>query len=348
MERESRPTQEPLDPAEPRAGRPSGGWIALYICGVLATLAAGVAILFFMFDQETQQRPKALPPEVTPATGPPGGADSRAVTERQTTLGRAGAPVREASGLAESRRRPGTFYTHDDSGGDPSVFVLASDGTIIATQPLAGVENRDWEDIALGPGPRGGRIYVAETGDNLARHDSVFIYRIPEPEQRELEGAEPGSTLAGVEPEVLELTYPDGARDAEALIVDPANGDIILVTKREDRSRIYRASNPRFDTGRPVTLEFIGDLPFNDVVAGDACPNGKTVLLKTYLEVRAFTAGSGGVTRALTGPSSPRLYRLDPRYPQDEALAASPDCTGYSVLPEGVEPPLVRYAPERR
>lgn len=345
MNPESRPTQESADPTEPRSGRPSGGWIALYICGVLATLAAGVAVLFFMFDQEPQQRPKVLSPDVKPVTGSPGGVNSRAVARGQTTLGRVGAPVREASGLAESRRSPGTFYTHDDSGGDPFVFVLASDGTVIATQPLVGVENRDWEDIAIGPGPRGGRIYVAETGDNLAQHDSVFIYRIPEPE---LKGSEPGSTLAEVEPEVLELTYPDGARDAEALIVDPAGGDIFLVTKREDRSRIYRARNPRFDTGRPLALEFVGDLPFNDVVAGDACPDGKTVLLKTYLEVRAFSARGGGVTRALTGPSSPRLYRLDPRYPQDEALAASPDCSGYTVLPEGVEPPLVRYGPADR
>lgn len=325
--------------------RPSTGWVTFYICGVVAVLAAGVAILFILFEPEPEGIPKAAPSNQPQARAPTVGADARAVAGRQLTLGRVGEPVGEASGLAESRRSPGTFYTHNDSGGEPAVFVLASDGTVIATQPLVGVENRDWEDIALGPGPRGGRIYIAETGDNLAQHESVFIYRIPEPD---LKGTEPGATLAPVEPEVLELIYPEGARDAEALIVDAANGDIFLVTKREDRSRVYRASDPRFDTGRPLDLELIGELPFNDVVAGDACPNGETVLLKTYLEVRAFTARRGGVARALTGDSSPRLYRLDPRYPQDEALAASPDCTGYTVLPEGVIPPLVRYVPGRR
>lgn len=326
-------------------GRPSAGWVALYICGVVGVLAAGVVVLFILFEPEPEGTPTAAPPNQQQGEAPNVEAGTQAVAGRQLTLGRVGEPVNEASGLAESRRQPGTFYTHNDSGGEPAVFVLAGDGTVIATQPLSGVENRDWEDIALGPGPRGGKIYIAETGDNLAQHESVFVYRIPEPD---LKGVAPGATLAPVEPEVLELIYPEGARDTEALIVDPANGDIFLVTKREDRSRVYRARNPRFDAGKPVSLELIGELPFNEVVAGDACPNGEVVLLKTYLEVRAFTARQGGVARALTGDSSPRLYRLDPRYPQDEALAASPDCSGYTVLPEGVIPPLVRYAPRRR
>jgi len=332
-------------PDQAGPGRGLGpGWLALYITGVVLTLAAGVAILFFMFRPEPEKAPMPTPP--TGQTGPAAKAapDARAVTGRRATLGRVGAPVREASGLAESRRQPGTFYTHDDSGGEPAVYVLARNGAIVATQPLAGVGNRDWEDIALGPGPKGGRIYVAETGDNLGRHDSVFIYRIPEPD---LEGVEPGSTLTPVEPEVLELVYPDGARDAEALIVDPQGGNIFLVTKREKLSRVYRADRPRFGTGRPATLEFLGELPFSGVVAGDVCPDGRTVLVKTYFEVTAFTARRGGVARALAGRPSPRRYRPDPRYPQDEAIAASPDCTGYTVLPEGVNAPLVRYLPGR-
>lgn len=269
------------------------------------------------------------------------GSALRAVTARRIELGPVGSPISEASGLAESRRHPGRFYTHDDSGGPASVFVLAEDGSIRATLPLAGVANRDWEDIAVGPGPTGGSIYVGEIGDNSAVHDSISIHRVPEPD---LAGVPEGATLAAVEPATAELTYPDGPRDAEALVVDPVSGDLYLITKREDRARIYRATEPGFDSGESSELEFVGELDYTGVVAADSCPDGETVLVKTYLDIYAHVSG-GGVESALRAPGTRRLYSPDFSFPQDEAIAADPWCAGYSVLPEGSGAPLSRYVP---
>ena len=269
------------------------------------------------------------------------GRPSRAVTTRRIVLGPVAGPVSEASGLAESRREPGIFYTHDDSGGDASVYVLGEDASLLAEQPISGVSNRDWEDIALGPGPLGPSIYVGEIGDNSAVHPSVFIYRIPEPSSAT---AAAGGTLPPVEPDVLELVYPDGARDAEALVVDPADGTIYLITKREERSRVYRAAASGFGTGSPVTMEFLGELPAGGAVAADACPDGQTVLVKTYLGISAFISANG-IASALAASPSPRFYQPILAFPQDESVAADPWCTGYSVLPEGSGAPLARYTP---
>ena len=44
-------------------------------------------------------------------------------------------------------------------------------------------ENRDWEDIAVGPGPVDGKnyVYVGEIGDNDAKYRFKRVYRFEEP-----------------------------------------------------------------------------------------------------------------------------------------------------------------------
>lgn len=269
------------------------------------------------------------------------GSALRAVTTRRVELGVVGSPINEASGLVESRRHPGRLYTHDDSGGPASVFVLAEDGSVRAIQPLSGVANRDWEDIAIGPGPAGTWIYVGEVGDNSASHDSISVHRIPEPS---LDGVPDGATLGAVVPGTAEFTYPDGARDAESLLIDPSNGDLYLITKRESRARVYRAPDPDFDSPEPSELEFVGELDYSGVVAADSCPDGETVLVKTYLGIYAHVSPAG-LGPALATPGSSRLYLPDLSFPQDESIAADPWCSGYSVLPEGSGAPLARYVP---
>ena len=51
------------------------------------------------------------------------------------------------------------------------------------TCTLAGVENRDWEDIAVGPGPDASKsyVYVADIGDNEGQYQYKYIYRFEEP-----------------------------------------------------------------------------------------------------------------------------------------------------------------------
>ena len=97
--------------------------------------------------------------------------------------------ITEASGLAASRRNPGVWWTHNDSGGPNQVFALSDSGALLSTITLTNAENRDWEDIAVGPpsGHGGATLYVADSGDNTVIQDptggrgNVRIYRLPEP-----------------------------------------------------------------------------------------------------------------------------------------------------------------------
>src|SRR5690606_28469393 len=69
----------------------------------------------------------------------------------------------EMSCLAFSQKHPDKIYTHTDSGGEATVYVLDSLGNEAGKINLQGVKNRDWEDIAVGPGPGGQSfVYVGE------------------------------------------------------------------------------------------------------------------------------------------------------------------------------------------
>lgn len=91
--------------------------------------------------------------------------------------------LEEASGLAASARYPGYLWTHNDSGNGATIFLIDQKLNIVLTCALEGVDNRDWEDITLGPGPEPGKqyIYVGDIGDNTARHEEKYIYRFEEP-----------------------------------------------------------------------------------------------------------------------------------------------------------------------
>jgi hypothetical protein len=56
--------------------------------------------------------------------------------------------IPEASGIVKSRRFPGIFWVHNDSGNPPLLFAVRSDGRIVRQFRLA-VLNIDREGIAI-------------------------------------------------------------------------------------------------------------------------------------------------------------------------------------------------------
>ena len=132
------------------------------------------------------------------------------------------AELPEASGLAASRRTPGRFWSHNDSG-DPVLFALDSNGRVTGRLSISGVTVEDWEAVAVGPCPSGSCIYVADIGDNDAERKQVTVYRIAEPAE-----ASGSAKIA----DVFHATYPDGPHDAETLLVTP-EGRLLIVTKGE-------------------------------------------------------------------------------------------------------------------
>lgn len=68
-----------------------------------------------------------------------------------------------------------TLVAHNDSGNDPVLYVLNTDGTIRHETLLEGTGNIDFEDIAT---DRKGNIYLADFGNNGNTRKDLAIYKL--------------------------------------------------------------------------------------------------------------------------------------------------------------------------
>ncbi len=192
--------------------------------------------------------------------------------------------LNEASGLANSIVNSGYIWTHEDSGADAEVILLSKNkAQVVARYKIIGAQNIDWEDMAISPGsPSGtGFLYLADIGDNDAIRTDVKIYRIPEPVYN---SADSGTTVEVNTFDVLSVFYPQGARDAEALMVDPFTKDLYIVSKREDSVQLFEAPYPQ-NWGATDTAILRGTFPFTGITAADISADGRRVLLKAYTAI---------------------------------------------------------------
>ncbi len=247
----------------------------------------------------------------------------------------------EASGIAASRVHEGVFWVINDSGNDSVVYAVATDGSTSATIDITGVLGFDWEDLALGPGPEDGvsYLYVGDIGDNLRLRSTISLLRFPEPALED-----------GVIEEVdtIRLSFPDGARDSEAMWIDPVTGDAFVVTKRQANGKaiVFRASADLLTPGDPVPLEEVAAFQFEEgvfVTAADVTTDGSVVAFRGYNEVWMWVRTDLAYDETLA--AEPCLAP-SPDEVQGEALAFIPGELGYVTLSEGSTKPLNLVAPE--
>lgn len=235
--------------------------------------------------------------------------------------------VVEASGLAASQVNKGLLWTHDDSGNEPYVYGLDNKGAIVCTLKVSSANNIDWEDIAVGKGPQAhpSYVYVGDIGDNDARRSKITVYRFPEPQIGTKD------RFQEVRADALTFTYPDGARDAETLFVDPLTEDLYIVSKRERKNRVYRAKAPHV-AGLERVLEFVTELPVSVITAGDISPSGSEVILKNYVYAYYWKRNNGEPLES-TFSRAPSTIPYMPE-PQGEAICFSADAKGYYTISE--------------
>lgn len=198
--------------------------------------------------------------------------------------------VRESSGVVASRRNPGLFWTHNDSGDGPVLYAFDLKGKSKGRWRVANAQAVDWEDIAAGPGPQAGvsYLYVGDIGDNGGERDYVTVYRIVEPSITADDDSTGGSKQTTEPAEAIRLKYPDGAHDAETLMVHPQTGDLYIITKylKSSSAGIYKLKAP-FSTSSVNKLVKIGDISVpgllgGTITGGDIAPNGRKVVLCDY------------------------------------------------------------------
>jgi hypothetical protein len=187
----------------------------------------------------------------------------------------------ESSGIALSRRHEAVLWTHNDSDDGPLLYAVGSDGRTRATLTLGGAEARDWEGLAAGRDDRGGpALFVGDIGDNNGVWPEVAVYRVAEPAQLR------DATVPAVR---YRLRYPDGPRDAEALLVNPRSNRLYVASKDPAGGRLYRAP-ARLRTDRVNVLERVARIP-PVVTDGAFAPDGRSFVLRDYQGAVLYSAG---------------------------------------------------------
>jgi len=253
----------------------------------------------------------------------------------------------EVSGIAASRQNSDVFWVHNDMGGSARVFAMNRQGTHLGIYNLSGAINYDWEDIAIGPGPVDGvdYLYVGDIGDNYDSRIYIRVFRVAEPtvdsQQSPIE-----TTLTGVD--TITLEYPDSARNAEALIVDPVTKDIYIISKEDtvgSFSRVYRAPYPQSTTAT-ITMEYKCELPWNKAAGSDISVDGDMIIVKTgepnnnRASIWLRSAGTNLWDAFLgTECTVPFLSEL-----KGEAVCFDGDGWGYYTTSEVVHQPIYYFA----
>ncbi len=246
----------------------------------------------------------------------------------------------ELSGLVASRRTPGLLWAIEDSGAEPRLSAVRENGTVAGHWSVSGAENVDWEDIAAGPGPDGPVLYAADTGDNNERRDDVVLYRVPEPVT-----ATGGGTTGPAQR--LTLTYPDGAHDAEAVVVDPRRGTLLIFTKSLLGASVYALSDPPFGRATSAKLRRVGNGPLAMATAADVSADGTTVAVRGYFSFVVWQRrGNEPLTQTVRRQPCTSPTGLDDG--QGEALALSKGGGTAWTVAEGTNPPLLRLRPAGR
>ncbi len=230
----------------------------------------------------------------------------------------------EISGLATTGT---TTLAMNDGGDTVTVYELDAACTVVGERTAA-VDPYDPEDLALAAD---GTVWLADTGDNrLSRETVAMIALRPD-----------GSA------QVYRLSYPDGAHDAEALLLAP-DGTPYLVTKDVlGVSGVYRPT-AGLDAAATVPMARVAELTVElsgtagdpvgragqlMVTGGAVSPDGAVLALRTYTDALVWSLAGSDVAGALAAP--PARVAL-PDSPQGEAITFAADGRGLVVSGEGL------------
>ncbi|MCC7536156.1 MAG: hypothetical protein IT379_08080 [Deltaproteobacteria bacterium] len=286
----------------------------------------------------------SAPDATTPDAGPPELPPCPAFDDPVEIGTVATGALDEASGLVASRVHAGVLWLHNDSGDDARLFAIGLDGEHVGTLSLSVDRPRDIEDMAIAPAADGGWfLYLGDIGDNDEARASISILRVREPDV--LPSERPFAVT--LEADVLEVTYADGAHNAETLLADPEAGDLFIVEKTSAAvSGLYRVAAP-FAPGGSVVADRVATIATGRslglTTGGDVSADGREIVVRGY-------GRTASLWRRLAGSPLADAFAIDAceipiaDEPQGETFGWMPDGSGYLTVSEGSAQPIFRSA----
>ena len=171
----------------------------------------------------------------------------------------------ENSGMSRSTYPRRTLFVHNDSGGGPRFFALDRSCRTRAVFDVPGAPAKDWEDMASGPDHR---LWFGDLGGARAIVSVVAVTLTQQLKDRDLGFRS------------FQLGYPDGAHNAEAMMVHPRTGRIFVITKAPSGAGVYRAP-ARLSRTDVNMLARVGDAP-QGISGADFARDPRHFVLRGY------------------------------------------------------------------
>lgn len=260
----------------------------------------------------------------------------------------------EISGLAASHRHDDVLWAINDGGNRPRLYAISRRGRLLARFDTQGIRNIDWEDLASFTLRGRHYLLVADTGDNAGRRRDMLLHVFEEPAHLKNGALRPAWSIRA--------RWPDGPRDCEAVAVDAAAGQILLISKKRVPPELFSLplADPR---GALVEARRIGRLSgipqvsealrrkdptsarlFAQVTAADLSPDGSTLAVLTYGSVLFYRReGQEDWPEAVARP--PEAHDV-PLILQAEALGWSAGGAGLYATGESHPAPLFYLVPQ--
>lgn len=252
----------------------------------------------------------------------------------------------ELSGLVSLN---GALYAIGDSGADDRLAVFGADCEVERWLDVP-ADRYDVEDLSA----YDGSLWLADTGDNQKRRETVALISM--------------DPTTGVG-ELHRLTYPDGAHDAETLLIESSGRPVIVTKELSGVSGVYVPAGDESVTALsgsvPTPMRRVGDLGFTAtetvggppfvvgsiLATGGAVNADRTVaVVRTYTDAYLFRSEDGDLASALVDSKTPRTVLAVPNQPQGEAVTFLDDGTllvaseaGFGAA-EGALPPILEIA----
>ncbi len=254
--------------------------------------------------------------------------------------------LEEASGGVAAHGAEGCFWTFNDSGNLPELYLIhGASGQVVHQLVLDGLNNTDWESMdCYRASDSTYKLVIADIGDNRERRKWVTAYQFDEPNVAALDTVEGPQVYTPQGLDSVSFTYSTGPRDVEAFFVDPLTSDWYLISKRESAAGVYKLTAPF--TQFQDTARLVGRFTLTLATAADskALPNlGSPIVVKNYDHL-LYWPREAGTTVEEALQATPQRLHYDPREPQGEALWLWPngDIGTCSEL-KGEEPKIRRY-----